>query len=319
MHIILYYPPLDQLTTSEIFAVNIARVKKNFEKKKRRLSIKEVPISVFAVEHFRQNKEEAWNGRQIRNAFQIAVALAESEAVGDGSTGEIDAIITLDAKHFQVVADLHLTFVSYLNRVHGANTARRALENSTRYDEFGLPKPSNPLSTRLEETEQGQPIPSDAGRHPSYQPEFDIQRHFHAPAHYPNLSAPGGEQCALNYHNYCSHSQTLQWTGHDPPGRLLGRPPPPPPEPTHKYAWSNSCGSNSYLPRPQAGPTTHTQYSGNYASVMTAPSEMGEAQIDHGSAKPPTGSAALDTTREYSGQPDTRSPIVSRNIYTGEH
>ncbi|KAK6524567.1 hypothetical protein TWF281_011471 [Arthrobotrys megalospora] len=92
IHISLYYEPLDKDQTFEIFKMNMARLEKmekervlfqetsNSDDKLPELYIEEKRILNFAEYHFDDSDEfERWNGRQIRNAFQIAFSLANYE------------------------------------------------------------------------------------------------------------------------------------------------------------------------------------------------------------------------------------------------
>ncbi|CEN62690.1 hypothetical protein ASPCAL09322 [Aspergillus calidoustus] len=86
IHVSLYYPPLSEKQTLAIFKVNINRVReiekekeaRNLTKGRPPLFIDEWGILDFAKWHYRSHKpHERWNGRQIRNAFQIAHSLAQ--------------------------------------------------------------------------------------------------------------------------------------------------------------------------------------------------------------------------------------------------
>ncbi|KAI1762738.1 hypothetical protein GGR53DRAFT_468083 [Hypoxylon sp. FL1150] len=83
IHMSLYYPPLDKAQTRDIFRLNLAKLQ---EMEARRhevtgeptLAIREGEILDFAGRHYEENARSTgcWNGRQIRNAFQIASSLA---------------------------------------------------------------------------------------------------------------------------------------------------------------------------------------------------------------------------------------------------
>jgi hypothetical protein len=83
IHISLYYPPLDKTQTRDIFRLNIAKLRE-IEAQRHEMTgepalfIKEAQIIDFAAKHFEDNARSTgcWNGRQIRNAFQIASSLA---------------------------------------------------------------------------------------------------------------------------------------------------------------------------------------------------------------------------------------------------
>ncbi|KAI1752566.1 hypothetical protein F4782DRAFT_124306 [Xylaria castorea] len=83
IHMSLYYPPLDKTQTRDIFRLNIAKLRA-IETQRHEMTgdpalvIKEADIIEFAGRHFEDNARSTgcWNGRQIRNAFQITSSLA---------------------------------------------------------------------------------------------------------------------------------------------------------------------------------------------------------------------------------------------------
>lgn len=83
IHLSLYYPPLDLETSEKLYEVFLRRTKMELEKAgKAPFKIKEKEILRFAKRHFLQLEKQGyntWNGRQIRNAFQTAIALVEDE------------------------------------------------------------------------------------------------------------------------------------------------------------------------------------------------------------------------------------------------
>ena len=96
-------------------------------------------IQEFAEKHYdKSNPYLRWNGRQIRNAFQIAVALAESDALKasedakDGRTRKP----TLRKSHFKIVEDASRSFNGYLKSVHGMETPERTKQNEVRDDDW---------------------------------------------------------------------------------------------------------------------------------------------------------------------------------------
>ena len=56
-----------------------------------------------------------WNGREIRNAFQTAVALAEYDALHESDREESDPI-NVELSHFQDVVKLSAKFRKYMER-----------------------------------------------------------------------------------------------------------------------------------------------------------------------------------------------------------
>lgn len=109
IHISLYYPPLDWNTTKEIWRVNLRRSKD-------RVDADEFAILRFAKKHFNSHQGTfRWNGRQIFNAFQTAIALAEfDQEKADGNHRP-----KLMEEHFSQVAKTSKKFEDYLQEVHG--------------------------------------------------------------------------------------------------------------------------------------------------------------------------------------------------------
>ncbi|KAI0536997.1 hypothetical protein GGR58DRAFT_473532 [Xylaria digitata] len=188
IHISLYYPPLDQKSTVKIFEKNWDRINTRYKKAGKFVDIKMSEITEFAIEYFQDNKEGRWNGRQIRNAFQSALALAELDALGSddfSNEPEHNRPVVLGRKNFETVADAYKGFTNYLKQVYGADFARRARENLWRFDAFGSPKMPNSLNTRLKIVEPsmpppgqwvGQGYPGHDTRNP--QPYYQPQHHY---------------------------------------------------------------------------------------------------------------------------------------------
>lgn len=80
-----------------------------------------------------------WNGRQIRNAFQSATALAQFECKSPSDP------VHLQVRHFEIVAKAAAEFDDYLIRTTGHSDAERAAFNMMRTDSFKR-SISNPMS-----------------------------------------------------------------------------------------------------------------------------------------------------------------------------
>ncbi|KAF4947331.1 hypothetical protein FSARC_13997 [Fusarium sarcochroum] len=134
IHISLYYPELNRDKTVEVFKINLAMIEERFAKRSRRIDIDKMRIGSFAAEHFLDHPNARWNGRQIRNACQTALALAEFEAQGSSHEAILkpNAVVTLDVRHFEVVRNAYLEFTDYMNQLYGTDTARRAKESRLR-------------------------------------------------------------------------------------------------------------------------------------------------------------------------------------------
>ncbi|KAJ5377843.1 uncharacterized protein N7496_005252 [Penicillium cataractarum] len=139
VHISLYYPPLDKRTTLKIFAENMKLAEM---RGKDAIVVKKDDISRFANNHYKENDpQHRWNGRQIRNAFHIAVAMAEDhaaeknrKAAEEGKPKEHTPV--LKASYFRLVEEASTRFDDYLHEVHGMGKQDLAKQNSTRRDDW---------------------------------------------------------------------------------------------------------------------------------------------------------------------------------------
>lgn len=139
VHISLYYPPLDKKTTLKIFAENMKLAE---ARGKNAMTVKKDDIKDFARRHYKNNDpQQRWNGRQIRNAFHIAIAIAEDhaaekdrKAAEEGKKKEHTPV--LKASYFQLVEDASTRFDDYLHEVHGMGKQDLAKQNSSRRDDW---------------------------------------------------------------------------------------------------------------------------------------------------------------------------------------
>ncbi|RDL40429.1 uncharacterized protein BP5553_00408 [Venustampulla echinocandica] len=134
IHISLYYPELNQDNTVEVFKLNLGLIDDRFKAKKRKVNIEDLQIGAFAANYWNERENERWNGRQIRNACQTALALAEFEAQGNShkTLQNPNAVVTLGVNHFRIVSDAYLEFTRYVRDIFGTHAARRAKESGLR-------------------------------------------------------------------------------------------------------------------------------------------------------------------------------------------
>ncbi|KAI8155737.1 ATPase family AAA domain-containing protein 3B [Colletotrichum sp. SAR 10_70] len=134
IHMSLYYPELSEEKTRRVFKINMDLIRERFALKKRQIIIEEMDIGAFATQHYINHPSARWNGRQIRNACQTALALAEYQAQGGRHDAIMkpDAVINLAVEHFETVRDAYLKFAEYMNRIYGTNAARKAKEGKLR-------------------------------------------------------------------------------------------------------------------------------------------------------------------------------------------
>ncbi|KAI0484859.1 hypothetical protein GGR56DRAFT_662779 [Xylariaceae sp. FL0804] len=131
IHMSLYYPPLDKAQTRDIFRLNLAKLREIEAQRSRMtgrppLAVREAEILDFAARHYDDNARSTgcWNGRQIRNAFQIASSLAhhgyEAEKSVASSQGQIGpAGPVLDRRLFEKVQMSTVSFDRHMADTKG--------------------------------------------------------------------------------------------------------------------------------------------------------------------------------------------------------
>ena len=131
IHLSLYYPNLTKKASSEIWRNHIQKAKDYFEKKGTKYSLRKREIIEFSKRHFKDLSGQGsgpWNGRQIRNAFQTAIALSEHEAHVNGGNPE------LTERHFREIAKASSEFDKYLRLTHGRSESQMAEASRIRTD-----------------------------------------------------------------------------------------------------------------------------------------------------------------------------------------
>ena len=153
IHMSLYYPPLERDQTIAIWDMNIDRAQKIDAQevkvtKQLAMVIDRNKLKKFAGRHYDATEQGSgrWNGRQIRNAFQIATALAHYTAerenkeraniYRDSEPEErlpmIAPVLKVDL--FKRVADATLHFDKYMTETAGFTDTRLAFEQGDRAD-----------------------------------------------------------------------------------------------------------------------------------------------------------------------------------------
>ncbi|KAL3465911.1 hypothetical protein BJX64DRAFT_252150 [Aspergillus heterothallicus] len=113
IHVQIGYDPLDEGSRQQIWDNHFKKLSRN-----RDLNGQEIRCSYDAKEFVRKSKELQklkWNGREIRNAFQTAVALACYQAKQEGND-----VPELTDEHLRQVVDMSQNFKTYLHNVRGA-------------------------------------------------------------------------------------------------------------------------------------------------------------------------------------------------------
>lgn len=141
VHLVVRYQLLDAKARKTIwrnFVDKLERDRKDF--------MVDARATKYVENHFEEAKTE-WSGREIRNAIQTAVALAEQEAK---SAKPPEPIVELKTKHIKEVIDMLQIFKTHLADFKGDET-RRALEAKIRNDKdgnIGMENPSHGLTLR---------------------------------------------------------------------------------------------------------------------------------------------------------------------------
>ncbi|KAK6449544.1 hypothetical protein FP744_10005794 [Trichoderma asperellum] len=140
IHVSLYYPPLDLKSTRKIFKLNLRLIKERFREKNRSITINKREILNYASDYWEKNEKMRWNGRQIRNACQTALAIAEFDAQKDASGDDDakDAQVTLSDDHINTVFSAYLEFMRYLKNIYGKDADRVAKDMGIRAREAAI-------------------------------------------------------------------------------------------------------------------------------------------------------------------------------------
>ena len=140
IHMSLFYPRIEEDATIKIWQMNIDRARQIWGD---RLSIDEedrTGILRFASKHYKELavSETTWNGRQIRNAFQTAIALAEWDAYQGQLKFKSPVPLKprLESEHFERVAKASKHFDAYLKETQVGTMADLASERRERRDDF---------------------------------------------------------------------------------------------------------------------------------------------------------------------------------------
>lgn len=137
IHMSLHYPPLDDLSTLKVFRLNLEMIKARYKERGRKIKMDEDEITHVVMQYYQKYDKARWNGRQIRNACQTALALAEFDAQPEGHKYDLkparsDTKVHLSVRHLETVSKAYLEFIEYLKEVHGADADTHAKEGGLR-------------------------------------------------------------------------------------------------------------------------------------------------------------------------------------------
>ncbi|KAK3291100.1 uncharacterized protein B0H64DRAFT_446347 [Chaetomium fimeti] len=217
VHSALLYQTLSQAQTEKVFRMNIKRLEYIEMQRGKVLPDSSQPylqadktgILAFAEKHWKEHEYDElgrWNGRQIRNAFISAAALARGD-VDNGSGEGRPSVTVLTERHFQGVAKSITAFDKYMARARGALDSERARTREDRPapDEdaesgrsrrplrnSGLARPSLNHTGAVPQT----PTPS---RHYAQAPVSPSPSYYVQPVPQPALSAAGQQPYSGGY------------------------------------------------------------------------------------------------------------------------
>ncbi|PWY96443.1 AAA family ATPase [Aspergillus sclerotioniger CBS 115572] len=150
VHLSLYYPHLNCDDTISILSSNLARLPRT-DKVPKGTTIGNGHIHVMDKEiiefvkteyekTYRTHRRGPWNGRQIRNAVQIASCLALFDQRDKSTDNDLPVVLT--AEHFRTVNDTIEEFDRYLVKARRADDRKLAHMEGLRYDAYepGLPR-----------------------------------------------------------------------------------------------------------------------------------------------------------------------------------
>lgn len=142
IHLSLYYPPLNWPRTKRIWTNHI----KTAISSNTRIQVDHETLiahaeSLFQIQEHQKEYGPVWNGRQIRNAFQSAVALASFRR-------PLDQPVQLSQEHFEKVSQVSHHFNNYLWRVKRANNDADLARLSLLRDDSFVPATSVHMSSQ---------------------------------------------------------------------------------------------------------------------------------------------------------------------------
>ncbi|KAI0508927.1 hypothetical protein F5B22DRAFT_658720 [Xylaria bambusicola] len=149
----LHYPKLDLDKTLRVFKVNLDLIEEKFKLQNRKIYFEKKSILDFAEKHFNDNNKRddnnqrekeglQWNGRQIRNVCQTALAMAEYEALNEQLSADIapSEHVHLRTDHFSTIEAAYDEFAIYLSAVYGVDLEERAGQGMARAEAWKLEK-----------------------------------------------------------------------------------------------------------------------------------------------------------------------------------
>jgi hypothetical protein len=129
VHAIIHFQPLNEASRKVLWKSLLDKVHRDRPGK--------IAIHNEAIKYLESQEmlQMDWNGREIRNAMQTAIALAEQDAKRNPYYQEGQAVIVLKT-HFEAVQRLNRSFKDYLTSIRQEDQNRRARMYYLRNDTF---------------------------------------------------------------------------------------------------------------------------------------------------------------------------------------
>lgn len=154
VHISLRYPSIDLKSTLQMWENIITRLEQDNKTADIKILFDKEVLLEFAKDHFARCDRQGvtWNGRQIRNAFQTAIALGHYERLAkirEAGLKPDDALasgkkkwrtVRLTRSNFANIAKTAREFEQYIETLRGSDSVN-ARESELRYDEFDPERP----------------------------------------------------------------------------------------------------------------------------------------------------------------------------------
>lgn len=128
IHVVLHYPDFTDKQREKIWMTSFRKLEEERP---------EIKIGVGVTDYALENselKKLKWNGREIRNAFNTIVALAEFDAEQKRIGGRAGVRVTLERSHLVQVVEMSAKFKEYMRKTRGMDESRYAKVSRIRDD-----------------------------------------------------------------------------------------------------------------------------------------------------------------------------------------
>jgi hypothetical protein len=216
LHMALYYPPLEWKYTKRIWKRHLNKLQDSG------LIDVDLPDILDYAETFFDEQQDpdstigpVWNGRQIRNAFQSAVALAGFKHQGEHK-------IPLLRDHFEKVSRVSCHFNNYLWSIQCKSDAEKAATWGYRYDRWNKPVVGNNATTKQPSTKAPRRNFSIDGSMMAFPTGATSMPSALVPGPYQQQPMPQGTMPVQTFQQQ-QHGMVTQNTGHGAPTQAQGQ------------------------------------------------------------------------------------------------